>query len=62
MTSSGSRKYVRKVKEEEKVETKMKSSCPICKKKFRNILLHIDKKSNCKAKMSEKDYNQLTLT
>ena len=62
MTSSGSKKYVRKVKDEEKVDTKVKSSCPICTKKFRNVLLHIDKKNNCKAKMSEKDYNQLTLS
>ena len=40
-------------------ETMMKQSCNICKKKFRNVLLHIDKKASCKSKISEEDYNKL---
>ena len=47
------------VKEEEIMENKVKSSCGICKKKFKNVLLHIDKQAKCKAEISEKDYNQL---
>ena len=47
------------VKDKEIMENKFKSSCSICKKKFKNVLLHIDKQTKCKAEISEKDYNQL---
>ena len=50
--------YVTKTKKQKKV-TKEKSSCPICKKKFSNVLLHVDKKTICKDKMNEEDYNWL---
>ena len=42
-----------------KEEGMMKSSCPVCKKKFRNVLLHIDKKSKCKEKVLKEEYCQL---
>ena len=41
-----------------KEEGKIKSSCPVCKKKFRNVLLHIDKKSKCKEEVTKEEYSQ----
>ena len=45
-------------KEKEK-DIKKKSVCPVCKKKLKNVLLHLDKKSKCKDEVTEEDYNQL---
>ena len=46
----------------ERIESKgkvenLKSSCPVCKKKFKNVMLHIHKKDSCK--ISEQEYQKL---
>ena len=45
-----------RIKSKEKVKSE-KSSCPACKKKFKNVMLHIHKKDSCK--ISEHEYQQL---
>ena len=47
------------LKEEGEKEKKFKSSCPVCKRKFKNVLLHIDKKNKCREELSQEEYCQL---
>ena len=56
--------YIKKMKvrigtEEDKKNKKLKNSCTVCKKQFKNVLRHIQQKNSCKEKMTDKDYLQL---
>ena len=56
--------YVKKLKlrigsKEDKINKKVKSSCAVCKKKFKNVLRHVQQKSSCKDNMTDEDYLQL---
>merc|ERR1712213_91987 len=56
--------YVKKLKlrigsKEDKINKKVKSSCAVCKKKFKNVLRLVQQKSSCKDNMTDEDYLQL---
>ena len=56
--------YIKKLKvrigdEDEKKNKKLKSSCPVCNKRFKSVLGHIQQKSNCQDNLTDEDYLQL---